>query len=372
MKKPFIYGVSVGGDNFTGRVEESRRLRAAFEHGLNSILISPRRMGKTSLVRKVIDEVRGGQLRVVYLDIYSCRSEMDFCERFAAAVVRQTAGRMEVAMQYVRDFLSRLSPRVAFSPEPLQDYSLSLTLSPATFDADELLALPQRIAERQGCHTVVCIDEFQQVGTWADTLGSQKRMRGIWQHQRDVSYCLFGSRQHMLTQLFQNPRMPFYQFGDIMHLPPIALADWVPFIQRHFASEGKSISPVFVQRICEAVGYNSSYVQQLSWNVLLNTEREVDEAVFQASLTDLVNQSEPLFVTQTEGLTAYQMNFLGALCEGVTTDLTSRETLSRFRLGSKSNIDRIRRTLLERDLIALTPSGIAIADPVLQLWLGRK
>lgn len=371
MKKPFIYGVSVGGDNFTGREKESRRLRMNFEHGLNSVLISPRRMGKTSLVKKVIGEVQSPQLRIVYMDIYGCRSEYAFYNLFASTLLRQTAGPVEVAMQYVRDFLTRLSPRLTFSPEPTQDYTLSLGITPETYAPDELLALPQQIAARQGTHVIVCIDEFQQVGTWSDSLTCQKRMRSAWQHQADVSYCLFGSKQHMLTELFQSPRMPFYQFGDIMHLPPIALDDWTPFIQRHFASTGKHIGADYVARLCEAVAYNSSYVQQLAWNVLLNTDAEVDEEAFSAALNDLIDQSEPLFITQTEGLTEYQLNFLRALAEGVTCDFTSRPTLQRYRLGSKSNIDRIRRTLVEKDLITLSPSAVTLADPVFRLWLQR-
>jgi AAA+ ATPase superfamily predicted ATPase len=78
MKKSFIYGVSVSGENFTGRVEETRRLAMDFENGVNVILISPRRMGKTSLVKKVQNQINNPKIWVVYMDIYDCRSEYDF------------------------------------------------------------------------------------------------------------------------------------------------------------------------------------------------------------------------------------------------------------------------------------------------------
>ena len=54
MEKAFVYGMSVGGNNFTDRIEETKRIKLDFENGVNVILISPRRMGKTSLIKKVI------------------------------------------------------------------------------------------------------------------------------------------------------------------------------------------------------------------------------------------------------------------------------------------------------------------------------
>ena len=90
MNKPFIYGAAVGGENFTDRVQETRRLRMDFENGLNAILISPRRMGKTSLVQKVRNEMTDEKIKVIYMDIYDCRSEYDFLERFASILIKQT------------------------------------------------------------------------------------------------------------------------------------------------------------------------------------------------------------------------------------------------------------------------------------------
>ena len=71
-------------------------------------------------------------------------------------------------------------------------------------EPEEILNLPQRLAEKRGKHILICIDEFQQIGEFADSLTMQKRMRGVWQCQQNVSYCLFGSKKHMLENIFQN------------------------------------------------------------------------------------------------------------------------------------------------------------------------
>ena len=68
MGKAFVYGMSVGGDNFTDRIEETKRIKLDFENGINVILISPRRMGKTSLIKKVISEMDSPEIKVVYTE----------------------------------------------------------------------------------------------------------------------------------------------------------------------------------------------------------------------------------------------------------------------------------------------------------------
>jgi hypothetical protein len=113
-----------------------------------------------------------------------------------------------------------------------------LTIAQENTEKDEILQLPEVIAQEQGVHLVVCIDEFQQIGEFNNSLVVQKRLRGVWQHQRNVSYCLFGSKKHLMMKLFQNRRMPFYQFGEMMFLDKIPTADWIAYICSRFKKQG--------------------------------------------------------------------------------------------------------------------------------------
>lgn len=368
----FLYGISVGGDNFTDRVRETKRLKMNFENGLNVILMSPRRMGKTSLVKRVAQEVDKDLVQVVFMDIYECRSEYEFYNKFAEAVLMQTASKMEQILANVRKFLSRVTAKVSMNPDPSMEYSISLGITPKEYSPEEILSLPERLASHIGKHIIVCIDEFQQVGEWPDSLTAQKRMRGVWQHQTHASYCLFGSRLHMMNKLFQNKRMPFYQFGEPNYLQPIAIEDWIPFIQDKFAQKQLQIDEQFVRRICDIVGNQSSYVQQLAWNVLLNTDQRVTEKTILMGVEDLMMQCTPLFMEQTGNLTTYQMNMLRAIIDGQHTQWSSQEVLTKYNLGTKSNVTKMKETLLERDFIINTENGLFLSDPVLGLWLQRR
>lgn len=372
MKKSFIYGVSVSGENFTDRVEETRRLTMDFENGVNVILISPRRMGKTSLVKKVQSHVDNPKIRVVYMDIYDCRSEYDFYNKFATTILKETSGKMDLFLDNVKQFLTRLSPKISFSPDPNMDYSVSLGITPKNYAPEEILDLPERMASKMGIHIVVCIDEFQQVGEWTDSLTIQKRLRSVWQHQQNTSYCLFGSKKHLLTNLFQNRRMPFYHFGDTIYLKPISTDDWIPFICGKFAEKGKKISEEFVKQICTTVNNHSSYIQQLAWNVMVNTEQEVTDEIFQQAISELLAQSGPLFIQQIQGLTTYQMNLIRCLCQGIHKDFTSKGVLETYQLGSKSNISRLKKTLIEKEIIEEEGDIITLADPVFEIWFKKE
>ena len=372
MEKAFVYGMSVGGNNFTDRIEETKRIKLDFENGVNVILISPRRMGKTSLIKKVISEIDNPMLKIIYMDIYDCRSEYDFYNRFAETIMKSTGNHLEQVMENIKRFLVRISPKISFSPEPNSEFSVSLGITPKDYSPEEILNLPERIAKEQGVRLVVCIDEFQQIGEFTDSLTIQKRLRGVWQHHQNVSYCFFGSKKHLMENIFQNRRMPFYQFGEMLHLKCIPTIYWVPFICSRFEKYGKKIAEEYAGRICQVVKNYSSYVQQLAWNVMAETEKEVNEESFEEGLKALLEQNSSLFIQQTDGLTTYQLNFIRLLCKDIHSGFTTQAVSEIYSLGSKSNIDRIKKSLVDKEIITIEKDGIFLADSVFELWFKRE
>ena len=369
MYKPFVYGTSVSGDNFTDRVEETSRIKKNFRAGINTILISPRRIGKTSLVKKVISEMDGLEPVIVFMDVYDCRSPHDFYLRYSQSILKALSSTAERLMENAKEFLGRLAPRISVSPDLASEYSLSIGVNPKDIDPEEVLNLPERIAEKKGLHIVVCIDEFQQIGEFADSLTFQKRIRGIWQHQQHTSYCLFGSKKHMMEKIFHSKRMPFYMFGDTIYLGTIPELDWISYICSRFDKAGIIISKEHAEEICRKVECYSSYVQQFAWNVMVNAGSMVTDADIKNGMEYLVSQNEPLYISKIENLSSYQLNFLRAICAGVNSGFTSESILKRWNLGSKSNVSRIRASLIEKEIVEKRAGKLYISDPVLRCWL---
>jgi hypothetical protein len=368
-KKPFIFGVATSGENFTDRVSETQRLLYNFQYGVNTVLISPRRWGKTSLVQKVRSLAQSSKLKVVYLDIFSCRNERDFYDAFATAILQQTSSKLEEWMENARLFLSRISPKVSFGPDPMQDFSISLNIDPKHDNIDEILQLPEKIANKKGCSIVVCIDEFQQIGEFPNSKTFQKRLRSVWQLQQSASYCLFGSKKHLMNELFESKSQPFYKFGDAIYLQKIPTPDWVEYISQRFSATGKSISAELAEKIVTTVNNHSSYVQQLSWLTWIHTTEAATIDSFNEAYQDLLQQNQALFEKQTESLTANQLNFLRAIIDGVTSEFSSKAVIDKYQLGTSAGIAVIKRALINKELIEIENRRPVIADPVLALWL---
>lgn len=370
--KPFIFGVATSGDNFTDREKETASLLSNFQHGVNTVLISPRRWGKTSLVQKVCRLTQSDKLKIVYLDIFSCRSDGDFYNAFAAAVLKQTSSKWDEWVENAKLFLSRISPRISLGPDPMSDFSISLELNPKSDDIDEILQLPEKIAQKKGINIVVCIDEFQQIAEFKDSKMFQKRLRSVWQLQKSVSYCLFGSKMHLMNELFEKKSLPFYKFGDAVYLPKISTSDWVEYICGRFEATGKHISKELAEKICRTVDNHSSYVQQLAWLVWIQTKEVATDQNFEDAFQDIVDQNTPLFEKQTESLTTYQMNFLRAIVNGVHKEFTTQEVLQKYQLGSSANVSTVKRALIKKELIETEKQQVIIPDPVMRIWLKRE
>lgn len=374
MCKRFVYGVAVSDYNFIGREQETKRLLDNFRGGINVILMSPRRLGKTSLVKHVCNKLDEEDIITVYLDIFGCKSEYDFYNKLAAEVLKQTASKHELWLEEAKEFIYRLTPKISFSPEPNSDFAISLGITPKTHTPEEVLGMAEKIAIKKGKRIVICIDEFQQIGEMVNSKQIQARLRTVWQHQKQVSYCLFGSKHHLMSAIFLHRSMPFYQFGDIISLDKIATADWVEYIVSHFADGKRTISRALAEDICKFTENYSAYVQQLSW--LVFTQKEEGETVTEEdvkqAMNDLLATNEILFMQMIEPLSEYQLNFLRAIASGVTKDFGLSEVREEYKLGSYSNINRLKTALLERDLIEKRGAETVMTDPVFAKWIKRK
>lgn len=374
MEKSFVYGVAVTDYNFTGRKEETQRLKANFLGGINSILISPRRYGKTSLVDHVCRNLEGEDIIIVRLDIFGCKTEYDFYNALAVAVLKQTASKIQLWMEEARDFLVRLTPRIGIPVDPVSEISVSLGITPETHSPEEVLNMVEDIAKRKNRRVVVCIDEFQQVGEFENTKQVQARLRSVWQHHHYTSYCLYGSKRHMMSGIFLNRSMPFYQFGDLLWLQKIPTSDWLYYIISHFEAAGRHVTEQIVERICKAVDNYPSYVQHLS-SILLSHLPEggtVTDDMMVSALSELISTNEALYMQQVEPLSAYQMNLLKAIVSDVHFGFNEKRVRSMYDLGSPSNLVRLRDALIDRDLIYSEMRQLYLTDPVFGLWFKKR
>ena len=372
MENPFVFGKAVEGVYFTDRTEDAKRLSANLTHGINTVLISPRRWGKTSLVKKVMGEMDNREIIPVFIDVFQCKSEYEFYHAFATAVVRQTSSKLDEWVETVKMFLANISPKFSFGSDPMNDFTLSFEWSPKDDTELDILQLPEKIAQNKGVRIVVCIDEFQQVADFSGSLKFQKKLRSVWQHQQNVTYCMFGSKKHLMENIFNDKGMPFYKFGDMMFLKKIPTDEWVAFICAKFRETGKVISEEQATMICEATENLSSYVQHLAWVVWYKSDKVVANKDVSDAIDDLLEQNKVFFQREVEQLSEHQLNFLRALANGVTSGFSRKEVIKKYRLESSANIQSVKKALLKKDLIDIDGQELSFNDSLFKLWLKRQ
>lgn len=373
MERPFIYGKAASGYNFTDREIETEKLSNNFRNGINTIIISPRRWGKTSLVKHVAEKVSNERIVVVLLDVFSCKSEDDFYRVLSKAVIQQTSNKWEEWIENAKNFLSKVRPKFSFGSDPINEFSFSMDMSnDMTTDAEYILKLPERIAKDKGINIVICIDEFQQVADFNDSKRFQKVLRSVWQHSDNVSYCLFGSKQHLMNELFEKKSLPFYKFGDVMFLGKIDERHWVDYIVERFQSTGKNISEYLAIKICEFTECHSSYTQQLAWLVWNYTNDDAKMEDLEMAKEDIIGQNSPLFQRDIEPLSGYQLNFLRAMRDGIVNEFSQKGIIDKYELGSSANVVRVKNALIKREIIDIAGKNVYFTDVIFKQWLKRN
>ena len=372
MDIPFVYGRIVADNDFTDREIETGKLVSNFLSQTNTAIISPRRWGKSSLVNKAIKTATGQNSNILFvkMNAFKCETPQDFYELLAKRTVEGISSSAETLLSNAKEFISRLLPKLSIA-DPAGQYEMSFGIDLRNNPiGEDILDLPQQIASKRRKKVVVCIDEFQQIGEFADSRQFQKILRSHWQEQSDVAYILYGSKKHMMLNIFGEYGSPFYKFGDIMFLPKISRDKWVDYITARFAQTGKFISDDAAGYLAGLVDNHSYYVQQLAQYAWLRTDSLCSEETVNTAFQGMLDALNLQFVNLMDSLTEKQRSFLCALSDGVT-NLSSTETLSRYRLGTSGNIRIIKGALKKRDMIEESGHRVEIQDPVFNQWIQR-
>jgi len=372
MVNPFYFGRIVAGNAFTDREKECQRLVAGFRNGINTILISPRRWGKSSLVKKAGEMIHSKEIRMAYMDAFSLRTEPDFYTAYTKAVLEATSSHWEERLKSLKDFLRQITPKITIGVDPEHDFSIGFDWNELQRNATEILDLPEKIAKAKGFRVVVCIDEFQNIAAFNDSLAFQKLLRSVWQKHETACYCLYGSKFHILQELFERQSMPFYRFGDLIYLGKIAENEWRNFIGRQFEITGKYIGDTHISRIIRDTDRHSYYAQQLSYLIWEKTCDTVNDVIYDEALYDMLSQNAILYQRDTENMSEKQLNFLKAIASGECKNMTAAETLKKYRLGTSANVVKIKKHFLKAEIIDIHEKEVSFIDPIYALWFKRE
>ncbi len=381
-ENPFVYGEVVPAAAFVDRVDELRRLVGDLQASQKVFLISPRRYGKSSLIRRaLVAAARGGAI-TVDVTVASFSSYVAFLEGYARAVAAAET-RWERARSWLRDAIRTARTEVRYTPDPTMPSPGSGTVSvsfPAVRSdreiarlAEEVFALPAVLAAARKRKVVVALDEFQAIAGFNG--GSvEHALRAAVQQQRDVGYVFAGSEPSLMERML-GPKRPFYKAGPVMRLERIPAVEFAAFIDARFARSRMTPEEGLGAAIVDLAGNLPYDVQRLAhetWDEVRSRRRKratLDD--LHAALTRLLAEHEMMFEATWQRLTLPQRAVLRAVVFEDGRELHSADVRVRHRLGGASTVQAALAALMRDDVISRDGPRYVVVDSLLREWVAR-
>ncbi len=375
MRNPFQYGGVVSGESFCNRTKEVADLKRSVENAEKLFVYSERRLGKTSLIRKVLAELPDDAYLKVYIDLWPTDGETSFVLACAKAFSEAMASTTDRLLQVTKTFFSRLVPAISAGDDGKPVVSFKFDQKrPDMPLLEDVLAMPARAAEKDGRRVVVVFDEFQQILEYeSDTV--ERLLRSSIQHQSEVAYIFCGSRKHLIRQMFMDSQRPMYRSGAHYPLGLIDEGHWQIFITEKFAATGKSISAEIISKLYALTEGHPFYTQHLChplWELCESGKAVSEEMIGQATAL-LLDRESYAFENLWDSLTRNARRLLrGIALEGAGAQVFSSEFTRKYQLGSSSNAQRAVDSLIRKDIIDKDDRGFVIPDRFFRLWINSK
>jgi uncharacterized protein len=379
-ENPFVYGEVVPLASFVDREVELDRLVRNLADGQKVFLISPRRYGKSSLIRQTLAALTRQKIATMELTVSSFSSYVAFLEGYARALIALET-KVDRARSWLSELFTAVRPEVRYDVKPTGGSQLSLsfpmvrTARDVARVAEEVFALPARIAERQKRRLVVALDEFQAIGAFNG--GSvEHALRAAVQQQRQVGYVFAGSEPTLMEEMI-SPKRPFWKAGPVMRLQKIPPEIFAAFIESRFRASRIKPEPGLGAAVVELAGNLPYDVQRLAheaWDDIIAARRRTagfDD--LHATLRRLLAEQQMLFEGVWQRLTLAQRAALRAVVLEQGRELLAADTRTRHRLGGASSVQTSLNALQRLDLIARDEDGrYTVVDSLLREWVARK
>lgn len=379
MQNPFVYGEVVPAAAFVNRVAELDRLVGDLAAGQKVFLISPRRYGKSSLIRHALAAMTRRGALTVEVTVSSFSSYVAFLEGYARALVAAET-KSDRVRSWLRDTIRSARAEVRYAPDtsPLGAITVSFPAVRSDRDvsrlAQEVFALPARLAETRRRQVVVALDEFQAIGGFNG--GSvEHAMRAAVQHQRNVGYVFAGSEPSLMERML-GPKRPFYKAGPVIRLEKIPADEFAAAIDARFSRSGIKPETGLGAAIVDLAGNLPYDVQRLAhetWDeVRTGGRRRATLDDLHQALRRLLTEQQTMFEAIWQRLTLAQRAVLRAVVLEDGRELLSADARTRHRLGGPSTVQAALAALVRDDLITRAGARYAVVDSLLREWVARQ
>lgn len=370
LTNPFIYQGYESPKYFCDREVETKTLLSHLKNGRNVTLISPRRIGKTGLIKNTFYHLKEQEkdATCLYIDIFATKNLHDFVELLGVMVINEIVRKNASFIEKTISFFSALRPVLSMDPltgEP----SVSITVEPSKEDITIQSIFNYLNDSEQEVY--IAIDEFQQIAEYPEK-GTEALLRSYIQFALHVHFIFSGSKFHLMAEIFGSPKHPFYQSTEMMGLKPLDSDVYYDFCLQFFKEKGGNIEKDIFEYLYNMFEGHTWYIQCIMNRLYeANTNVESIEPVNAAILSILAGR-EPQFECLSQFFTDNQFSLLKAIAkEGIVAHPTAGRFIKSHNLSGASSTKAALKVLEDKELVYRKPEGYIIYDRFMDLWLKR-
>ncbi len=367
MTNPFYFGNEVYEDDFCNRVNELNELKKDIQSGLNVLLYAPRRFGKTSLLKKLQNDLKKDKdTIVIFFDFFSVSTIEEFIEKYFHEVASNLESSSDKIINLFKNIL-QIRPNITMKISHSGEISYGLSFSKKELDTsfEDVINLPFQYAKKTGKKVVVIFDEFQEI----EQFDMEKKLRTLIQsHSKDVSYIFSGSKKSILSAMFNDKKRAFYKSVKHNSIKGISLDDWIEFATKKFDKTSKKITNNQIESIYNITQGFPYYMQQLLYTVWESTESSVEDDTIDNSLKLMYEREYDLYAYIFSSLTPNQKTTLKYIVKNDGVNLYANDNLLDSNL-SASTLKSTLESLMKKDICDRDKDRYYLCDPFMGYWL---
>lgn len=373
MKEELLNPFPVSGyhspELFCDREMETKELLDNAVNGLNTTLLSLRRMGKTGLLHHALHQLHQNKKGAgIYADVFDTESLRDFTNRIATAML-QAFPEKHPFWKKAMEFIKLLRPVISYDeftgqPQVTLDY-----VQPRQYEYT--LQSIFSFLENQDKLIIVAVDEFQQITRYPEK-NIEAILRTQIQRLKNVRFIFSGSSPHLLAEMFHHAKRPFFASTQTLELNEIDEGEYRAFIARQFTAHKRKINEQALDFILNFSKVHTFYTQALCNKVFSSGEKNIQQEHAQAAAYQLLKQNETVYFQYRTLLTANQWNMLKAIAkEDKMYSPNSREMVRKYQLGPSSVVQRSIEALMTKEMIYAKETDEGRYYRVYDCFLGR-
>jgi hypothetical protein len=350
---------------FCDREDEINQLTNNLNNGLNTLVHSPRRLGKTALIQHLFHiQENGKTFDTIFVDLYASQNMQHFTRILAEKILQKYHSKNFITG--IGKMLKGLKPSLSFTPDGYPQLSLNLTENEVELTLNQLF----RYLDNRNKKVVIALDEFQEVSNYPEK--AEAILRTHIQQLQNVWFIFSGSSNHILQEMFFSSKRPFYQSTEILSLGKINDEKYKDFIRQAFQQNWKSIDEdalTFVMEFSE--GY-TFYTHALCNHLFFQTDKKLTYTYAYEQVYSYLDNRKTDFTNLLSLLPENQRKFIIAVAkEGIVSQPTALEFIIKHKLPSVSSTLQAMNALNSKEILYKNIDGYVVYDVFFRRFLEK-